>query len=115
MLRRLAVLLLCSSLIGATPVSYEASKEQLATLYATLKTLLQNTPIHRKQLINTQRSWRAFRDAECEFVTTDDEQNNEHIDSYRQCAEDMTLARIRALQHYLHCAETGTDCTVAPP
>ncbi len=114
MLHRVAVLVSCGMLLGATPIPHETADQQMQAVYETLKTRLQNDTPHRRQLTNTQRSWRAFRDAECEFVSRKARPSDVHIETYQDCLQDMALVRYRVLQHYLHCAETGTDCTVAP-
>ena len=116
MRHQVAVLLLCGMLMGATQMPHEAADEQMRTVYDALKVRMQDDTTHRRQLINTQRSWRNFRDSECEFVSTRARAGagDAYIETYQHCLRDMALVRRQVLQHYLRCAETGTDCTVAP-
>lgn len=86
---------------------------QLDALYQQLKNQPHTDDNLRKRMINAQRAWRAFRDAECEYVTAIGEGSAVHIENYEHCAQALTTARIDALQRYLQCTETETDCAVA--
>jgi uncharacterized protein YecT (DUF1311 family) len=94
--------------------SYEASKAELESFYQQLKDHWPSNDLHRKRLINSQRAWLSFRDAECEFVTTDVDHTS-HIDDYELCAQALTVERSRALQRYLQCADLDTACAVVAP
>ncbi|WP_271198499.1 lysozyme inhibitor LprI family protein [Pseudomonas turukhanskensis] len=111
------MVLLATCLLAAQAqagASYEASKAELESLYQQLKDHWPSSDLHRKRLINSQRAWHAFRDAECEFVSTNEDHTN-HIDTYEQCTLALTLERHRALQQYLHCVNSGSECAVAAP
>lgn len=124
MLRRLPALAACllatASLAapsaGAHNAHSSSSAEQieLEKLYQQLLNHLHGEPIHRKRMINTQRAWIAFRDAECEYITTHGQNERQHVETYDQCAITMTNTRIKALQHYLQCIEAREDCWVEP-
>ncbi|MGY4533032.1 uncharacterized protein YecT (DUF1311 family) [Pseudomonas sp. TE3786] len=94
--------------------AYNATDAQLHSLYKESLTHLQNDDMQRKRLINSQHAWQAFRDAECEYVTTHDAPS-EHTEGYVLCARAMSEERIRALQHYLYCDEPNVRCSVAVP
>ena len=124
MLRRLPALaacLLATAILAAPRVdahsghtSYSAEQTELDELYQKLLNHLHGEPIHRKRMINTQRAWVAFRDAECEYITTHGQNERQHVETYDQCATSMTNTRIRALEHYLQCIEVREDCRVEP-
>ena len=111
------VVLLATCLLAAQALagsSYEASKAELESLYQRLQEHWPSHDLHRKRLINSQRAWLSFRDAECEFVSTDVDHTS-HIDNYEQCAQALTLERSRALRRYLQCADNDTACAVVAP
>ncbi len=124
MLRRLpalAALLLTTAALAAPNVdahsahsTYSADQAKLEEVYQQLLNHLNGEPIHRKRMINTQRAWIAFRDAECEYITTHGQNERQHVETYDQCAVSMTVARIKALQHYLQCLDSREDCKVEP-
>ncbi len=102
--------------VGANcpPTALEVATQQLETAYQQLKTHWQDHDQRRKRLINSQRTWRTFRDAECEYAATD-EHPATHTDNYKGCIQTLTEARTRALQYYLRCGESGAACSVALP
>lgn len=99
---------------NCTPSPLEAARNELDTVYEQLKAQWPGDNLYRKRLINTQRAWRALRDAECDLVTTPHDPAD-HIDAYEQCLQTMTLTRARALQYYLKCAKDEKICGVATP
>jgi uncharacterized protein YecT (DUF1311 family) len=96
------------------PTALQIATQQLETAYQQLKTHWHDHDLRRKRLINSQRAWRSFRDAECEYAASD-EQAATHIDNYKGCIQAMTEARTRALEYYLRCGEAETPCAVALP
>ncbi|MEN0106358.1 MAG: lysozyme inhibitor LprI family protein [Pseudomonas sp.] len=119
MLHRLALpvlLLLLANPAAATcadascvPSTAAQAREQLEITYQQLLKHWANEHLHRQRLINSQRIWRSFRDAECELAATN-ENPGEHIDAYERCDQALSQERTRALQRYLRCAETNVDC-----
>lgn len=102
----------CDDPNGCTTTrSFKEADAQLTALQQTLIDKLHDRETLRWRLINTQRIWRNFRDAECQYVSSYGEQ----AEHYQRCAQAMSEGRIRALQRYLECTEAGGDCKVVTP
>jgi uncharacterized protein YecT (DUF1311 family) len=65
-----------------------------------------------KLLVQAQKSWLAFRDAECEFSTALTRGGTIRSMLVTMCREKLTRKRIGDLKAYLHCEEGALDCPV---
>jgi uncharacterized protein YecT (DUF1311 family) len=88
--------------------NYKEADNNLNAVYSELIKLLADPTLLRK----AQRAWVAYRDAECTFVTSNDDSV---LGSgwFRGCAEKKTLARIEELKKHLYNAKS--ECSQCPP
>lgn len=97
---------------GCANSAVQLAKGELESRYQHLLEQLGQGSVRYKRLINAQRTWQTFRDAECEYLTTYGEQNGQHAQNYDRCVQDMTEQRTRALQHYQQCDNASDECTI---
>ena len=100
---------------GCAQTAVQAAENELDDLFQQLIEQQGRHSVLSKRLINTQRSWRTFRDTECEYVGTYGENSGQHQDSYDRCVQMMTERRTQALQHYQQCQSANEQCAVASP
>ena len=96
----------CASLQQAT-----ADKE-LNTLYQQITSRLKGNPDGKKLLVGAQRSWVAFRDAECQFSASGVEGGSVYPLIYSNCVTELTKARVQTFKTYLKCQEGDLGCPV---
>jgi uncharacterized protein YecT (DUF1311 family) len=96
----------CASLQHAT-----ADKE-LNALYQQITTRLKGNPDSMKLLVGAQRSWIAFRDAECKFSASGVEGGSVYPLIYSNCVTELTKARVETFKTYLKCQEGDLGCPV---
>ncbi len=65
-----------------------------------------------KKLVEAEKAWIAFRDAECTFANSDTEGGTIHSMEVTLCEEKLTKARTQDLQGYLACGEGDMGCPV---
>ncbi|WP_333721927.1 lysozyme inhibitor LprI family protein [Agrobacterium tumefaciens] len=65
-----------------------------------------------KLLVVTQRAWIAFRDAACDFQTSNVRTGTVYPFANSSCHEGLTQSRTEDLKGYLQCAEGDLDCPV---
>ncbi len=63
----------------------------------------------RKLMVEAQKAWLAFRDAECAFSSSDTEGGSIHPMVVTGCLATLTETRTRTLKGYLACKE-GDSC-----
>ena len=68
----------------------------------------------RKRLVQAQRDWIRFRDAECDFQTAGAAGGSVMPMLVAQCRDDLTQARVKAFEGYLNCEEGDLGCPVPP-
>lgn len=100
---------------GCANSAVQRTESEMESLYQQLLKQHGHGSVLHKRLINTQRTWHSFRDAECEYLTTYGEQKGRHAENYDRCVQAMTEQRIRALQHYQQCDQAADDCTIDMP
>jgi uncharacterized protein YecT (DUF1311 family) len=64
------------------------------------------------RLIEAEKAWIAFRDAECAFANSDTEGGSIHSMEVTLCEEKLTNIRARQLRSYLKCGEGDMECPV---
>ncbi|WP_085728470.1 lysozyme inhibitor LprI family protein [Pseudomonas sp. R37(2017)] len=96
----------CASLQQAT-----ADKE-LNALYQQITSRLKGNPDGKKLLVGAQRSWVAFRDAECQFSASGVEGGSVYPLIYSNCVTQLTKARVETFKTYLKCQEGDMSCPV---
>jgi len=96
----------------------EALKASDAALNATYRQVmgrLKTDPAKRALLMNAQKAWLAFRDAECDFDGSDVVGGSIHPMIVSECVDALTQSRTHQLEAYLHCAEGDMSCPVPAP
>ncbi|RON38068.1 urease-associated protein [Pseudomonas frederiksbergensis] len=91
---------------------YKAADKELNTLYQQITQRLKDSPDAKKLLVSAQRSWVAFRDAECKFSASGVEGGSVYPLIYSNCTTSLTKARVEALKTYLKCEEGDLSCPV---
>ncbi|MER8376643.1 lysozyme inhibitor LprI family protein [Mesorhizobium sp. M1396] len=92
---------------------FAASDKKLNDAYRQIEGRLKDNAASKKLLVNAQRAWVAFRDAECNFQGGPPETAG----SIRpmviaNCQAGLTEKRLKDFQGYLHCEEGVMDCPV---
>ena len=93
--------------------SYKQSDKKLNALYAQIEKRLGSDKDTKALLIQAQRNWIKFRDTECDFQTSAVGGSMLPM-LLSMCMDDLTKARIRNFDQYLHCQEGDTSCPVPP-
>ena len=90
----------------------KAADKELNALYQQITTRLKSSPDGKKLLIGAQRSWIAFRDAECKFSASTVEGGSVYPLIYSNCVTGLTKARVETFKNYLKCQEGDMSCPV---
>ncbi|MHC8338359.1 lysozyme inhibitor LprI family protein [Pseudomonas sp. HLT2-19-2] len=91
---------------------HKAADQALNALYQQISARLKSNPESRKLLIGAQRSWIAFRDAECKFSSAGVEGGSVYPAIYSNCVTELTKARVETFKNYLNCQEGDLSCPV---
>ena len=94
-------------LVGSL-VPHERERWTLAAVTARLRDA---RPLADK-LVNAQRAWIAYRDAECNFSSANAEGGSVYPMVVSTCLDDLTKARTDTLKGYLSCEEGDLACPV---
>jgi uncharacterized protein YecT (DUF1311 family) len=73
--------------------------------YKQIVARLADDPGKTKRLIEAEKAWIAFRDAECAFANSDTEGGSIHSMEVTLCEEKLTNIRAQQLRSYLKCGE----------
>lgn len=91
---------------------YKAADKELNALYQHITTRLKDNPEAKKLLVGAQRSWIAFRDAECGFSASGVAGGSVYPLIYSNCTTKLTKARVEVFRTYLKCQEGDLSCPV---
>ena len=91
---------------------YKAADKELNALYQQITLRLKDSPDAKKLLIGAQRSWIAFRDAECKFSASGVAGGSVYPLIYSDCITELTKARVGAFRTYLKCQDGDLSCPV---
>ena len=91
---------------------HAAVDKELNALYQQITTRLKGDPDGKKLLVGAQRSWIAFRDAECKFSASGVEGGSVYPLIYGNCVTELTRARVETFKTYLKCPEGDLGCPV---
>ena len=89
---------------------HAAADKELNALYQQINERLKSNPDSKKLLIGAQRSWIAFRDAECKFSSAGVEGGSVYPLIYSNCVTELTKARVETFKNYLKCQEGELSC-----
>jgi uncharacterized protein YecT (DUF1311 family) len=92
--------------------SYKAADAELNKLYKQIDQRLGDDTDSKKRFVAAQRSWVAFRDAECTFATSRSEGGSIYPMVNAACLGALTTKRVADFRHYLSCKEGDLDCPV---
>ncbi|PWU77117.1 urease-associated protein [Ochrobactrum sp. POC9] len=87
--------------------AYKKSDAELNKLFKTLQRRADDADL-KKKLVQSQRAWIAFRDAECDMQTFGG--GSTVGTSYPICLSGLTTQRINDLKGYLKCDEGDSNC-----
>ncbi|MCH4539928.1 lysozyme inhibitor LprI family protein [Brucella tritici] len=87
--------------------AYKKSDAELNKLFKTLQRRADDADL-KKKLVQSQRAWIAFRDAECDMQTFGG--GSIVGTSYPICLSGLTTQRINDLKGYLKCDEGDSNC-----
>ncbi|AYF03470.1 DUF1311 domain-containing protein (plasmid) [Paracoccus yeei] len=94
--------------------SYKKSDKKLNDLYKQIEARLKDDADTQKLLVQAQRDWVKFRDAECDFQTADSADGSALPMVVAQCRDELTQARVKTFEGYLTCEEGDMSCPVPP-
>ena len=117
---------LCSAPVAAAPCSDQtqtgldecagAARDKadaaLNGVYKQIVARLADDAAKTKRLIEAEKAWIAFRDAECAFANSDTEGGSIHSMEVTLCEEKLTTIRTLELRSYLECGEGDLGCPV---
>jgi uncharacterized protein YecT (DUF1311 family) len=92
--------------------AYRKTDAELNALYRQITDRLKHDKEATGLLINAQKAWLAFRDAECTFSTSASAQGSVYPMLVAQCRDGLTSKRIDELKTYLRCEEGDLSCPV---
>jgi len=94
--------------------SLTASDAEMNKVYNEIRGRLKGDAHAIKRLVAAQKAWIAFRDAECDFQSSDVKGGSIYPFLYNTCADSMTQARTKDLKANLSCEEGDLGCPVPP-
>lgn len=100
---------------GLNQCAGDAYKKADAALNATYKQVmarLKDSEAAAKSLVAAQRAWIAYRDAECDFMSSGVEGGSARPMIVAQCLEQLTTQRADDLKALLNCEEGDLSCPV---
>jgi uncharacterized protein YecT (DUF1311 family) len=91
---------------------FEAADKQLNADFRQIQKRLGKDADTKALLVEAQRAWISFRDAECTFQTSGAAQGSIFPLLYANCKTALTTDRVRQLKSYLACGEGDMSCPV---
>ncbi len=92
--------------------AYKKSDAELNKIFKTLQRRADNADL-KKKLVQSQRTWIAFRDAECDMQTIGGGSISGM--AYSICLSDLTAERVNDLKKYLKCGKATATAPSPPP
>jgi uncharacterized protein YecT (DUF1311 family) len=92
--------------------AYKKTDAELNTVFKQIVGRLKRDRETTGLLVTAQKSWLAFRDAQCVFSASGSAQGSVYPMLVTQCRDDLTQKRIGELKAYLHCEEGDMGCPV---
>jgi len=91
---------------------YKKADAALNRVYKTIMDRLKDEGPLKAKLVDAQKKWVAFRDAQCAFNAAGEEGGSIYPMIASGCLEAVTATRIKELQAYLKCEEGVLGCPV---
>ncbi|RWM24859.1 lysozyme inhibitor LprI family protein [Mesorhizobium sp.] len=92
---------------------FKTSDKKLNELYKQIEARLKGDADTKKLLVQAQRDWSKFRDAECSFQTSGAAGGSVRPTLVATCMDGLTQSRVKDFEGYLKCGKEG-DPTVCP-
>jgi uncharacterized protein YecT (DUF1311 family) len=92
--------------------SFKKSDKKLNELYRQIEARLKDDADNKKLLVQAQRDWDKFRDAECSFQTAGSAGGSVVPMLISMCMDGLTQSRIKDFEGYLNCEEGDLSCPV---
>jgi uncharacterized protein YecT (DUF1311 family) len=92
--------------------AFKKSDKKLNELYKQIETRLNDDADTKNLLVQAQRDWIKFRDAECSFQTAEAVGGSMMPMLTAQCAESLTQSRVKDFEGYLKCEKGDMSCPV---
>lgn len=92
--------------------AFKEADKKLNDLYKQIEARLSDDADTRKLLVQAQRDWLRFRDAECGFQTAAAAGGSMMPMLVAQCMEGLTQSRVKDFEGYLNCEEGDMGCPV---
>ncbi|CCV08711.1 conserved exported hypothetical protein [Mesorhizobium metallidurans STM 2683] len=93
--------------------SFAAADKKLNDAYKQIESRLKDDAASKKLLVDAQRAWVGFRDAECNFQGGPrDMAGSMYPMVVAGCQEALTDSRLKDFEGYLNCQEGDTSCPV---
>jgi uncharacterized protein YecT (DUF1311 family) len=92
--------------------AFKKSDKKLNELYKQIEARLNDDADTKKLLVQAQRDWIKFRDAECAFQTTGAAGGSMMPMLLAQCMDSLTQSRVKDFEGYLRCEEGDMSCPV---
>jgi uncharacterized protein YecT (DUF1311 family) len=92
--------------------AFKKSDKKLNELYKQIETRLKDDADTEKLLVQAQRDWVKFRDAECRFQTAGAAGGSIIPTLIATCMDSLTQSRVKDLEGYLNCEEGDMSCPV---
>lgn len=89
-------------------IALKSADDELNTLYRRMQARLSNDPPTKALLIDAERKWLIFRDAECKFSAVRSSGGSMHAMQVNDCLTELTRTRVIELQNHLACGR-GTE------
>ncbi len=92
--------------------AYAKADEALNRAYKEIQQRFKQDSVSSELFVKAQKSWIAFRDAECSFSSSGVSGGSAYPMIYELCLEMVTKERTKRLQEYLRCEEGDLSCPV---
>lgn len=101
-----------AALNACADAALKKSDKKLNELYKQIEARLKDDADTKKLLVQAQRDWVKFRDAECSFQTAQAAGGSVMPMLVAQCMDGLTQSRIKDFEGYLNCEEGDMGCPV---
>ncbi len=107
-----ALLTLAACAATQADESYKAIDAQLNNTYKEITARLKDDADGKKLLLDAQRAWIKFRDAECAFQASTVTGGSAYPMVMQTCMASLTQQRVQDLKRYTQCEEGDLTCPV---
>jgi uncharacterized protein YecT (DUF1311 family) len=97
-------------------LKYKKADAALNDLYRQVRQRLTDDAVHTQRLVDAQKAWLAFRDAECKFESRSGEPGAGSVAemALADCLTALTAKRSADFRELLSCPEGDVECALPP-